>query len=154
MMRRRQAMPAALLLLAGCASLPGREPPVVQVADLQAADGEGMELRFLCVLRVQNPNEAPLDFRGVVIDLQVRGSAFASGVADLAGTVPPFGEVLVTVPVTASAVNLARLAIGLFMGEERPRVDYHLRGRIGSARFESRGELTLPGWPGSGGMRS
>ena len=151
-MRRRLALQggAALFLLAGCAAMPGREPLKVQVADLEPMDGEGMELRFLCVMRVQNPNDTPHDYRGVALDLQVRGSTFASGVADLSGTVPPFGEVLLSVPVSASAVNLARIAIGLFMGGgERPRVDYHLRGRIGSSRFESSGELTLPQLPGS-----
>ena len=151
-MRRRLALQGggALLLLAGCAAMPGREPLKVQVADLEPIDGEGLELRFLCVMRVQNPNDTPHDYRGVSLDLQVRGSSFASGVADLSGTVPPFSEVLLSVPVSASAFNMARIAIGLFMGGgERPKVDYHLRGRIGSERFESTGEITLPAMPGS-----
>lgn len=148
-MRRRPLLPILpALLLAGCASFPGREAPVVHVVDLLPQDGESLELRFLCVLRVQNPDAYALDFRGVVIDLQVRGSAFASGVADLAGTVPPYGEVLVSVPLTVSAASLARLAIGLVMGDGPPRMNYEMRGRIGSSRFQSRGELTLPGWPG------
>jgi len=143
--RRRGLLGSAVLLLAGCAAFPGQEPLRVQVVDLEAADGESLEMRFLCVLRVQNPNDTPHDFSGVSLDLQVRGTAFASGVADLTGTVPRFGEVLLTVPVSASAMSLARVAIGLFLGgDERPKVDYLLRGRIGSARFESRGELTLP----------
>ena len=145
-MIRRQALQgaAALFLLAGCAALTGREPVRVQVADLQALDGAGMELRFLCVLRVQNPNDTPLAFRGAALDLEVRGTPFASGVADVSGTVPPFGEVLVPVPVSASAMNLARVLMGMFLGEERPRVDYVMRGRIGGARFESSGELAFP----------
>lgn len=155
-MRRRQVVPGlALLVLAGCAAFPGQEPLVVQVVDLEPLDGESLELRFMCVLRVQNPNESPHPYSGVSIDLKVRGSAFASGVADLSGEVPRFGEVLLRVPVSASAVNLARFAIGLFMGNEQPRVDYHVRGRIGSARYESTGEITLPDWRGKGsGMPS
>lgn len=149
-MRRRQFLPAGLLLLAGCAALPGRDPLNVQVANLEPLEGEGMELRFLCVLRVQNPNDTEHPFRGVALDLQVRGSSFASGVADVSGTVPAFGEVVLRVPVTASAVSLARLGIGLFMGEEKTRLDYHVRGRVGSARFESRGEIPFPGLPGTG----
>jgi LEA14-like dessication related protein len=146
-MNRRHAIGCStVLLLAGCAGFPGQQPPRVQVADLQSLDGEGMELRFLCLLRVQNPNDTPLDFNGVSLELEVRGSSFASGVSEIAGTVPAFGEVLVSVPVSASAMDLARLALGLFLGEDRPRVDYRLRGRIGHARFESRGELTLPAW--------
>ena len=152
MIRRRLALQfTPALLLAGCAALTGREPLRVHVATLEPLAGEGLELRFLCVLRVQNPNDAPLDYRGVSLELQVRGSPFASGVADLAGTVPGFGEVLLPVPVSASALSLVRLAIGLFTGQERPNVDYQLRGRIGGARFESGGEIPLPRWPGAGG---
>ena len=147
-MRRRHAL-FLIPMLAGCAGLPGREPLRVQVVDLDPAEGESLELRFICVLRVQNPNDIDIAFSGVSLDLQVRGSPFATGVADLSGTVPRFGEVLLRVPVSASAMNLARMAIGMFMGNEAPRVDYLLRGRIGSERFESRGEITLQRWQGA-----
>lgn len=120
-----------------------REPLRVQVADVQSLDSEGMELRFLCLLRVQNPNDQPLDFDGIAVDLEVRGTAFASGVSEIQGTVPRFGEVLVSVPVSASAMSLARVVFGMF-GDDRPRLDYRMSGRIGAVRFESQGELTLP----------
>jgi LEA14-like dessication related protein len=144
---------SALVLLAGCAALSGQDPLQVHVADLASVEGAGLELRFVCVLRVQNPNDTDLPFNGVALDLQVSGSSFASGVADIAGTVPRFGEVLVSVPLTASALNIAR-TIGLFMGQEQPRVDYALRGRLGSARFESRGEFVMPGWTGAPSLPS
>jgi LEA14-like dessication related protein len=150
MIRRRLALHwvAALLLLPGCAALTGQDAVRVQVVDLEPLEGESLELRFMCVLRVQNPNDTDLAYSGVALDLQVRGNPFASGVADVSGTVPRFGEVLVRVPVSASALNLARVVIGLYMAEERPKVDYRLRGRIGNFRFESRGEITLPVGPG------
>ena len=155
MIRRRLALQsaAALALLAGCAGLPWQQPVNVQVVDLQALDGQALELRFLCVLRVQNPNDHDIRFSGVALDLQVRGSPFATGVSDIAGTLPRYGEVLVAVPVSASAMNMARVAIGLFLNE-RPRLDYVLRGHVGSARFESSGELTLPVRASSAGTRS
>ena len=150
-MKRRQALQwsSALILLAGCATLPGQEPLQVHVADLESLEGAGLELRFLCVLRVQNPNETNLQFSGVAVDMQVGGKAFASGVADISGTVPRFGELLVPVPLSGSAINIARMAIDLFMDQEQPHVDYALRGRLGSARFESRGELAWPVVPGA-----
>jgi len=146
-MIRRRALAALLLPLAGCAAFPPGEPLRVGVADLQALPGEGMELRFLCLLRVQNPNDKPLAFNGVALDLEVRGSAFASGVSESSGTVPAFGEILVSVPVSAPAMNLAGLAIGLFMGRDLPRLQYRMHGRIGYARFEAEGEITLPRVP-------
>jgi LEA14-like dessication related protein len=144
MRTRRAALLCLPALLAGCAAFPGQEPLRVKVVDLQAMEGEALELRFLCVLRVQNPNDAPVSFNGVSLDLQVRGKPFASGVSDTSGTVPRFGELLVSVPLTASALDLARLAIGLFAGDDAPRVDYVVRGSLGSTRFEASGELALP----------
>ncbi|MCG2592902.1 LEA type 2 family protein [Ramlibacter sp. XY19] len=143
MIRRRVLGAGALLLLGGCAGYLLREPLRVQVADVQSLDGQGMELRFLCLLRVQNPNDTPLDFDGISLDLDLRGTAFASGVSETQGTVPRFGEILVSVPVSASAMGLARVLFGMF-GQDRPRLDYRMRGRIGNVRFESTGELTLP----------
>jgi hypothetical protein len=146
MQRRHALLCLPALCLAGCATLPGRDPLSVQVVDLEPAeDRESLEARFLCVLRVQNPNDTPLDFSGVSLDLHVRGNPFGSGVADLTGTVPRFGEVLLRVPVSVSAFNIARVGIGLFMDNSQAlKVDYVARGRIGSERFESHGELTLP----------
>jgi len=146
MQRRHALLCLPVLVLAGCAMMSGREPLRVQVVDLEpAGDRESLEARFLCVLRVQNPNDAPLDFSGVSLDLLVRGNPFGSGVADIGGTVPRFGEVLLRVPVSVSAFNIARVGIGLFMDNSQAlKVDYLARGRIGSERFESRGELTMP----------
>jgi hypothetical protein len=56
---------------------------------------------------------------------------------------------VLTVPVTVSAFAMVRQAIGLASGD-RSKIDYVLRGKVGgstfgSVRFESRGELELPG---------
>jgi len=149
-MIRRHALLGLAAALAGCASM-NRDPVQVQVVDVESVEGEGMEARFLCKLRVQNPNDAPIAFDGIYVDLQVRGNSFATGVSDQAGTVPRFGEVVVEVPVSVSALSVARQAIGMFMASsgERSRVDYVLKGKIngpgfGAVRFESKGELSLP----------
>ena len=44
-----------------------------------------------------------------------------------------------------------RPSIGIFMSSDPNRIDYVLKGKIGgptfgSLRFESKGEMTLPGW--------
>lgn len=154
MHRRHLLLAPPALLLAGCATLPGRDPVRVQLAGLDPLEGEGLELRFLCRLRVQNPNDTPIDFRGVALDLRVRGSLFASGVSDASGTVPAFGEAVVQLPVTVSAINMARVVIGFAMGDGPRKVDYVMTGKLGGGpfgtmRFESSGELTLPGTEGT-----
>jgi LEA14-like dessication related protein len=148
---RRRALQclAVLPLLASCAT-PGSDPVQVLVVGMEPLDGEGMEFRFLCQLRVQNPNEAPIDFSGVFIELQVNGSTVASGVSDATGTVPRFGEAKLEVPVTISALRVARVALGLFTSSNgnRAPLPYVLKGKIAgptfsAVRFESKGELDL-----------
>ena len=153
--RRLCALLAApLLTLAGCAALPGREPVRVLVVDLSSLPGEGMEMRLGLKLRIQNPNDAPLEFNGVSVTLEVRGNTFASGVASDSGTVPAYGEQVVTVPVSVGALATLRQILG-WVTDDNPRFDYVMRGRLGGGLFggvpfESRGELQLPKGSGAG----
>lgn len=138
----------ALALLAGCAGFGLREPVAVNVVGLEPIAGQGMEGRFLVKLRVQNPNEQPIDYDGVSIELDVRGIRFATGVSDATGTVPRFGESVIEVPVSVPVSALVRQALGFATGD-RTKVDYRLRGRLagasfGGTRFDASGELTLP----------
>ena len=147
--RRVLVMLPAAALLAACAALPGHDPVQVQVAGVEPLQGEGLELRFLCKLRVQNPNDTPITYDGIYLELEVRGSTLATGVSNASGTVPRYGEVVLSVPVTASALRFARQAIGFFVSGNRSKIDYVLKGKIGSpvfsaVRFESKGEITLP----------
>lgn len=141
----------AAWLLAACAGMPGREPLQVNVADVESLDGEGLELRMLVKLRVQNPNDAPVDYDGVYLKLDVQDSTFATGVSDERGTIPRFGEALIVVPVTVSTVNIVRQALGMAMSGKAPeKITYRLDGKLngpafGSTRFQSQGELALDG---------
>ena len=140
-----------MALIAGCSTLMGpRDPVQVQVVGVEPLKGEGLELRFLCKLRVQNLNDASIEFTGIYLALEVRGNTFATGLSDAVGTVPRFGEVVLSVPITVSALQLTRQAIAIFQSNDLKRIDYVLKGKIGgpsfgSLRFESKGNLTLPG---------
>lgn len=137
-----------LALTGGCAWLQSRDPLHVSVAGVEPLPGEGMELRMLVKLRIQNPNETPVAFNGAFIEMSVQGKEFASGVSDQSGNVPRFGESLVAIPVTISAFNLARQAMGM-MSPKSQQIDYALSGKLSGAtfesvRFKSSGQLTLP----------
>jgi hypothetical protein len=67
------------VFVTGCATLRGEDPLQVTVAGIEPLQGEGMELRLMVKLRVQNPNDAPLDYRGVALEMNVQGKTFASG---------------------------------------------------------------------------
>ena len=84
------------------------------------------ELRLLVRLRLQNPNDAAVDYDGVYLQLDVQDKTFATGVSDKGGTLPAFGESLISVPVSVSAMRMARQFTGMLDGT--PVVDlrpYH-----------------------------
>ena len=130
-----------------CASMPSKDPLQVSVAGIEPMPGEGMELRLLVKLRIQNPNDVPIEFNGVALNLDVMGRDFASGVSDQAGTVPRFGEAIVAVPVTVSLMRMARQVIGMLDGKPVDKVTYSMSGKLngvslfGTQRFSSKGEL-------------
>jgi LEA14-like dessication related protein len=153
-MQRRRLMAsmalAPLLLLFGCASLQGNDPLQVTVAGIEPLQGEGMELRLMVKLRVQNPNDAQIDFNGVALSMDVQGKTFASGVSDEVGSVPRFGESVISVPVTISAFNMVRQAIGMAHGAGTGKVSYAMKGKLnasgfGTHRFTTKGEFDMAG---------
>ncbi len=144
------------LALGGCASLQRSDPLQVTVAGIEPLAGQGLELRMLVKLRVQNPNDAAIDYDGVFVQMDVKGRSFASGVSDAAGSVPRFGESVLEVPVTVSALSIVRQVFGFAGDGGDGKIDYVLRGKLNGAafrslRFESKGRLQLPaGVPAAG----
>lgn len=139
-----------LALLSGCASLANRDPLVVTVAGIDSLPGEGMEMRLLVKLRVQNPNDTPVDYDGISLNFDVQGRSFASGVSAEAGSVPRFGEAVVAVPVTISMLRMVRQVVGMMDGKPVDRIDYELSGKLSSAslfgtqRFSAKGDFRMP----------
>jgi Late embryogenesis abundant protein len=156
-MRKLLLLWLSALLVAGCAAL-GNDALRVTLAGMEPLPGQGMEVRMAVKLRLQNPNDAPLNFNGVALTLEVRGMDFASGVSDASGTVPRFGETVITVPVTVSAFAVARQVISLAGGNAQ-KLDFVARGKLsdgsfGGARFESSGSFDLPAGLGSAAPRN
>lgn len=147
---------AALLLTlvaAGCAGLTQRDPVRVNVAGVEPLPGEGMEVRMMVKLRVQNPTDSAIDFDGIALELEVGDKLFASGVSDRKGSVPRFGEDVIEVPVSISTLAVVRQALRVFDGKPATAIPYVLRGRLGGGtgarrgmRFSDSGTLDLPGF--------
>ena len=144
------AVLACAALLGACASLATRDPLNVTVAGIEGLPGEGLELRMLVKLRVQNPNDAPVEFDGIAVDLDVQGRSFASGVSAETGVVPGFGETVVSVPVTVSMLRMARQVMGMLDGKPVDKVSYEMHGKLSGTnaftahRFSANGDFTLP----------
>jgi LEA14-like dessication related protein len=149
MIRRALTIALASLVLAACASLPNKDPLQVSVAGIESIPGEGMELRMLVKLRVQNPNQASIEFSGVYLELDVQGKTFATGVSSEAGTLPGFGEVVVAVPVTVSVLRMVRQVMGVLDGQPVDTIRYEMSGKLNggvfdTVRFRTSGEFELP----------
>jgi len=140
---------ALLLALAGCETLMHPQALRVNVVGVESLRSEGLELRFAVKLRVQNPNNMNLDFDGVAVELELNGKNLASGVSDQKGTVPRFGEALLSVPVSVSALAAVRQALALGDATQRGELPYVVSGKLaggvfGSVRFTHSGTLRLP----------
>jgi LEA14-like dessication related protein len=131
------ALALAPLLLQGCAIFQRSDPLQVTVADIQPLEGQGLELRLLVKLRVQNPNDAPVDYNGVALEMDVQGKTFATGVSDAGGTVPRFGESVITVPVTVSAFRMLGQAVALIRSGGGGKITYEMRGKLNGSGFNS-----------------
>lgn len=137
-----------VLAATGCANLGTRDPLMIDVAGIETLPGEGMELNLAVRIRVQNPNDEPVEYNGIALMLDVNDRTLASGVSNEVGTVPRYGEIVFTVPMTISAFDVARQIYGVMNAEDPNRVEYSLRGKLegglfGSRRFHDQGELTL-----------
>ena len=146
--RMTAALLAVAMLLAACAILPAIDPPRVTLAGIESVAFEGMELRMLVKLRVQNPNGVALDYDGIDVQLSLQGKGVARGVSDERGSVPRYGEAIVALPVTISLMDLGRQALSIFNGAGGP-IHYAIEGKLGSpllgaTRFHSQGEVALP----------
>jgi len=152
-MRRTLLKPLLMtvaLTLGACAGLQRHEPVQVTVADIEPLPAEGLELRMMVKLRVQNPNDVPVDYDGVYVKLEVLDKTFATGVSDEHGSIPRFGESVIGVPVTVSMVRMALNALGTLDGQPIDKITYKLDGKLsgpafGSFRFRLQGEFAVPG---------
>lgn len=138
----------AATLVAACANVPQRDPVQVYVVGIEPLQGQGLELRMLVKLRVQNPNDAPIQYDGVAISMDVEGRTFASGVSAASGSVPRFGESVLEVPVSISALGAVRSAAAI-AGRNPEKIRYELKGKLAgpifrSVRFSSKGEVAVP----------
>ena len=120
------------VLISGCASLQPRDPLYVTVAGIEPLQGQGLEMRMSVKLRVQNPNDAPVNYKGAALEMGVQGKTLATGVTNTTGTIPGFGEAIISVPVTISAFRMARQVMGMMAGGNFEKIEYEMKGKLSS----------------------
>lgn len=144
----RLMMLFAALTLAGCAALQPNDPLRVEVVGIEPAESQGLELRLAIKLRIQNPNEGTVSYDGTALELDVNGKTLATGVSDQKGSVPRYGESILVVPVSISAMNAVRQALVFTDGQQRDELPYVLRGKLaggafGTVRFTKEGSIGI-----------
>lgn len=137
------------IALSSCASLAPRDPLRIDLVGLEPLPAQGMEMRFAVVLRVQNPNDAAIDYDGLALQLDVNNQPLASGVSDQSGQVPRYGEALLRIPLTISAFSVLRQAWAASGYPNGRGLPYELRGKLGggllgTTRFSDAGTLNRP----------
>ncbi|MDU9392414.1 LEA type 2 family protein [Pseudomonas sp. zfem002] len=138
-----------VLTLSACALFQGRDPVNISVIGIEPLPGQDLELRMAVKLRVQNPNETPIEFDGLALNLEVNGQPLAAGVSDQRGSIGRFSEQVLTVPVSITAFSVLRQALGLSRMSSLDGMPYEVRGKLaggafGSMRFHDRGTFELP----------
>lgn len=148
---------ALLLALAlnACALLQNRDPLNINVIGIEPLPGQDLELRMAVKIRVQNPNETPVDFNGIALNLEVNDQPLAAGVSDQRGHIGRYDEAVIVVPVSITAFSFLRQAYGLSQTQSLQGLPYVLRGKLaggplGTVRFTDKGKLDLP-QPGGAG---
>jgi LEA14-like dessication related protein len=145
MIRHVLAIAVALSAFAACSSLDARDPLQVTVAAIEPMQeqGDGMEVRLLVRLRVQNPNPTEIAWDGAYVKVEVQDRTFATGVSDAGGTLAGFSEGLVEVPVTISMLRMVRHFIGMADDAPAEQLRYSMSGKLGGHRFSASGEFSL-----------
>ncbi|RMF81360.1 MAG: hypothetical protein D6739_09285 [Nitrospirae bacterium] len=103
----RVALPVAVaLLLAGCVSLGGLEPPELSLAGLEVAQANLLETGLAATVRLVNPNPEPLEVSGLELRLYLGGLKVGRAVSAASVEVPRLGSVKVPLEVYVSNVRL------------------------------------------------
>jgi len=139
---------ACTALLGGCAQFQYK-PVDVFVVGLVPAEGSPLEQRIRVDLRIQNPNDQPIEANGMQIRLDVNGARLARGVSDTAFTIPRLGEATTSIVATTSLFDLAKQVVALSGTQSFRYVlegDVFVGGLMRSVSFHSEGEFT-PGAP-------
>ncbi|MEA3412922.1 MAG: LEA type 2 family protein [Pseudomonadota bacterium] len=141
------------LLMPGCANLASKpEPPEVSLAGLRFVSADLFEQRFALRLRLLNPNDFPIEVRGMNYKILLNERPFASGVSNREVDIPAFGEGVAEVEVVSSITRilgqLRHLAVdGQGRGPEQ--LDYRIEGGIKLSNwaakipFEYEGKVSL-----------
>ena len=132
----RYVLAGVALTLAGCAALqPKLETPTVAVNSVKVLPGQGLNMRFLIGLHVQNPNAIPLPIHGVNYTVALSGQQVVSGNSQNQPTIPAHGEQDVEIEAVADQMNGLSLANALLSNPLQQEVPYAVKASVDVGAF-------------------
>ena len=136
--------------LAGCSGLfRALERPRINIANIIAREVKVFEQVFDLELRIQNPNDLPLEINGLVFEMEVNDKRFATGVSNQNVTVDRLSSAVIHVEAITTLWGLLR-QIAEYQQTQTPRVTYRIKGSIYSGSpsirlpFDGSGEFMVP----------
>ena len=130
--------------LNACALFQPRDPVTISVIGIEPLPGQELELRMAVKMRVQNPNESPIDYNGIALNLEVNGQPLAAGVSDQQGHIGRYDEAVIVVPVSITAFSFLRQAYGLGKVDSLQGLPYKLRGKLAGGLLGKLAGLVIP----------
>jgi LEA14-like dessication related protein len=135
---------------AGCSGLfRTLERPRINIANVTAKEIKLFEQVFALELRIQNPNDLPLEINGLAFELEVNGKRFATGVSKQKVTVDRLSSAVIHVEAMTTLWFFLR-QIAEYQQTRTPRVTYRMKGTIYSGSpsvrlpFDDGGEFNIP----------
>ena len=136
--------------LVGCSGLlQTLEHPRINIANITAREVKVFEQVFDLELRIQNPNDLPLEINGLAFEMEVNDKRFATGVSNQNVTVDRLSSAVVHVEAITTLWGVLR-QIAEYQQTRTPRVTYRIKGSIYSGSpsvrlpFDDIGEFIIP----------
>jgi LEA14-like dessication related protein len=127
---RRWLLAGALLLLAGCVSIPSDfKEPAVSLVSITPQIENLFAPEFDVVLRVTNPNRMALDVAGIHYTIHLQGNKLIDGVANDLPIIAAYGEADIGLRARADLMAGINLLSDLLKQPDR-NVDFELNAEI------------------------
>ena len=146
----RWCLIAFVLLLSGCATLfETMERPRINIANVIPRDIKLFEQVFDLELRIQNPNDTPLEINGLAFELELNDKRFATGVSNQSLVIDRLSSDVIHVQAITTLVGFLR-QVAEYQQTKDPRVTYRIKGSIYSGstgtklHFDDSGEIKIP----------
>ena len=136
--------------LVGCAGMgQGMESPRINIANVTPREVKLFEQVFDLELRIQNPNDLPLEINGLAFDLELNDRRFATGVSKQSLFVDRLSSGVIRVEALTTLWGFIQ-QVAEYQRTKAPRVAYRLKGNLFVSSpsfklpFDDSGEIQIP----------